>query len=394
MIQLWRNVAVKSFDAEGTIALGRDRPELLAVARLAADACRPISGRDVTHELLAALPEHVGWLVIDRCVHLGLLVRRAEKGPAEITEGGVLALEHGQVLVPEEGVYRFYIADDPLLPAALVHVAPLRLPNAPATRSALREAKDRGGRASPGTRPPEALRAIGAGRVLLSVVNGSMFEVREPASVGDNGPDGTLRVDLRWDTTGPATLQISGQLPASSEDTGPLRADLKLDATGQVGDLTYDALWTSLVDFATKVPTATLNQWRQVTRKRVLPAPFANVPEAARRAFSLDVEVPAVRFGNLGDFQPTRIQKVDLVPASQADALEWCHWLQWDAVSQGYATPSMLDAVAAGIRARFPHQSPRPMTPQELLMRAQRERADRRSWNLLAPADLGLWSNG
>lgn len=394
MIQLWRDIAVSSFDAEATIALGRDRPELLTVARLAADAGRPITGRDVARELLGGLPEHVGWRVIDRCVNLGLLVQRGDGGPAAITESGVSALEHGQVLVPEEGAFRFYFVEDPLLPSPLLHVAPIRLPNAPDTRRELRQARDRGERPTPGTRVPAVLAGVRSRTVLQSVVNGSMFELREAATVGEAGPGASIRLDLRWEPTNAPALHVTGALVAPGDEKAQMKADIKLEVAERLGGLTYDGLWGALVEFATKVPSSTLEQWRQLAKRRVLPLAFSAVSDDAKRTFSRDVAVPAVRFGKLGDFQPTRIQKVEVVPASQADAQEWCSWLQWDAVTRGYATVPDLDAAAAAIRARFPHHSPRPMTAAELLQRAHRERADRRSWHLLAPADLGLWSNG
>ena len=394
MIQLWRTVPVQTFDAEATIALGRDRPELLAVAQLALDAGRPIGGKDVTRELLGGLPEHVGWLVIDRCVHLGLLQQRGSRGPAELTEGGSIALEHGQVLVAEEGVFRFYLAADPLLDAALLHVAPLRSASAKESRDTLYEAKKGNAQHPQGGPPPNVLRQVALNQVLLSVVNGSMFEVRDAPRVGQAGPGGNVRLDLRWEPDGPAVVLVSGQLPGPGDEAAPLKADFRVETPKELRSISYDTMWTALVEFASEVPSAMLTQWRQLAKRRVLPASLAQLPEAARRSFSRDVEVPPVRFGQIGEFQASKMQKVELVPASQADALEWCHWLQWDAVSQGYATPAMVDAAAAKIRARFPHHSPRQMSAQDLLARAHRERADRRSWNLLAPSDLGLWSNG
>jgi hypothetical protein len=394
MIQLWRTVPVQTFDAEATIALGRDRPELLAVAQLALDAGRPIGGRDVTRELLGGLPEHVGWLVIDRCVHLGLLQQRGSRGPAELTEGGSIALEHGQVLVAEEGVFRFYLAADPLLDAALLHVAPLRSASAKESRDTLYEAKKGNAQHPQGGPPPNVLRQVALNQVLLSVVNGSMFEVRDAPRVGQAGPGGNVRLDLRWEPDGPAVVLVSGQLPGPGDEAAPLKADFRVETPEELQSFSYETMWTDLVEFASEVPSATLTQWRQLAKRRVLPASLAQLPEAARRSFSRDVEVPPVRFGQIGEFQASKMQKVELVPASQADASEWCHWLQWDAVSQGYATPAMIDAAAAKIRARFPHHSPRQMSAQDLLARAHRERADRRSWNLLAPSDLGLWSNG
>ena len=120
MIRLSRHISISCFDAEATVAVARQRPEFLAVARLAADLGRPISSRDVLRELLGPLPEVLGKRVIERCIGLGLLEITDQKNDeAALSEAGRLALEHGEVLVPEEGVWRFYLVDDPLVPTNL-----------------------------------------------------------------------------------------------------------------------------------------------------------------------------------------------------------------------------------------------------------------------------------
>lgn len=391
MIHLWRTVAVRTFDAEATIALGRNRPELLAVARLAADAGRPIMARDVARELLAGVPDHVGRLVIERAVHVGLLVPH-DRGVASLSDSGRTALENGKVLVPEEGAFRLYYADDPLLPIGLLHVSPLRLPNAPDARKSMREARD-GGQRIIEQPVPRTLGTFGPGGVLFSAVNRAPFEVVVAPKVGLVGPQTSLRLDLRWPADEAPRVQLSGELPAPGPDDPPLAVDVTVNASDAIGDLGYDEVWCGLVSHATGVSDGALQQWHRRTQRRVLPVAFRDASEAARRAFTQDLEVPGVDYEGLGSFEPTRIQKVDLVPASDSDAQEWCHWLQWDAVGHGYATPSVLEAAAATARARFPNHAPRPLTPNELLARAMSSRTDRRSWNLLAPADLGLWSN-
>ncbi len=52
MIQLKRVVNIKCFEAQATVAVGRERPEFLAVAQLAYDLDRPINGQDILDELL------------------------------------------------------------------------------------------------------------------------------------------------------------------------------------------------------------------------------------------------------------------------------------------------------------------------------------------------------
>lgn len=392
MIHLTRPVPIRTFDAEATIALGRDRPELLAVAQLAQDAGRPIEGRDVTRELLGGLPESVGWRVIERCVHLGLLAQDGRRAPAALSDGGRVALEHGQVLVPEEGVFRFYLAADPLLDVTLLHVSPLYSASARETRKALYDAKREGAQPPTGTLPPSELRAATLSNVLVSVVNRWVFEMRQGPSAGQVGPEGDVRLDLRWVPGEPAIVELNGKLPAPGADRAPLDVECRLGLPARLQGVSYDVLWATLIESATGVPSGTLAKWQQVSKRRLLPSDFAQVPEAARRSFRLDVEVPEIRHGQLGDFRASGIKGVEVVPASERDAKEWLHWLQWDAVSQGYLTPAMVDAATTAIRAQFPHHEPQPLTAWELLARAVRERTDRRSWHLLAPVDLGLWS--
>jgi len=145
MINLHRTVTVTSFDVEATVAVARERPELLAVARLAKDLDRPIDGADVSTQLLGRLPEHVGWRVIERCVDLGILERARWSGPASLSVRGGFALEFGAILIPEEGTWRFYLLEDPLVGSPLVHTSsprpasfpppPPRLGPQPAIRS-------------------------------------------------------------------------------------------------------------------------------------------------------------------------------------------------------------------------------------------------------------------
>ena len=62
----------------------------------------------------------------------------------------------------------------------------------------------------------------------------------------------------------------------------------------------------------------------------------------------------------------------------------------WEAVND-YVTPAVLEKQGGEQRARFPHHRPRALSPSELLAKARADR-DERSWFLLGPSDLGLWS--
>lgn len=388
MIRLQRTVSINAFDTEATVSVGRDRPEFLAVARLAADLDRPIGARDVLRELLGNRPDVVGWKVIDRCVALGLLEREGFNGPAALSASGRLALEHGAVLVPEEGTWRLYYVDDPLIPEVLIHAERVEGASARDERGALAEARKRGdGRPPRPTTPPGPLASTMGAAPRASAARGYLFQLLSLGQGGADGDDATARLELTWEQE--PVLRLHGNLPLPGEGPG-LKIDAHLELPEVLTRIPREALWMALASHASGVSAADLQRWRAQAGALVLPARFADLSEGARRAFTQDLAVPASKWEKLGSFEATKLPGVRLVPGSDADAQSWFEWLQWEELA-AYATPTVLDGQARALAARFPHHRPRPRSPAELLARARTERGDR-AWNLLAPFDLGLWS--
>jgi hypothetical protein len=379
-------VVVSSFDVEATVAVGRDRPEFLAVAQLAADLGRPIGARDVLQELLGPLPDVLGWRVIERSVSLGLLDRVGKDGEAVLSEAGRHALGHGEVLVPEEGIWRFFLVDDPLVPTTLVHVQRLLAEPVRREREAAKDARTRGVRPPQTDRPPELLRRCRGAGPQKSVQNGHLFQLIELAENGAMGPQGELRLVFTW--AAEASTHLSGDLPSGDDSRKPV--DMDVDLPEVVSRWSHETLWKTLVTHATRTPGAELERWRTVAGKLVVPSPFQTLPAAARHSFHRDIDVPASDLQGLGRFEPTVLKNVDIVPVSETDAQDWLTWLQWEAIND-YVTPSMLEQTSREQLRQFPYHQPRPLHSSELLAKARIERNDR-AWFLLGPSDLGLWS--
>lgn len=388
MIRLTRSVTISTFDAEATVAVGRDRPEFLAVARLAADLARPIGARDLLRELLGPRPEALGWRVVERCVALGLLERSGRDSDATLSAAGRLALEYDEVLVPEEGIWRFFVIDDPLVPGALVHAQRLEGKPVRKEREAAKDARSRGERLPQVDRPPVTLRGCIGGSPRESVQNGHLFRLGELAESGAAGPSGELRLTFTWDAE--PSLRLSGCLPldGDSRNTKPLDAGISVPEI--VARLSREDLWRSLVTRATRVSEPELERWHATTGKPVVPVSFSSLPAAARHSFRSDLDVPASELMGLGRFEPTVLRTVELVPASDGDAQAWLAWLQWEAITD-YVTPALLEHQGREQRARFPHHIPRALSAFELLRKACVDR-DERAWFVLGPSDLGLWS--
>lgn len=388
MIRLSRSITISTFDSEATVAVGRDRPEFLAVARLAADLNRPIDARDVLRELLGNRPEVVGRKVIDRCVGLRLLEREGSTGPATLSDAGRVALEHGAVLVPEEGLWRFYFVDDPLIPDVLVHAERIEGDSMREERKALAEAKKSGVRRQPAPdAPADLLAGVVGAPPRESAARGYLFQLVDLPQGGAEGEEVNGRLELAWDQD--VVLRLQASLPTSAHGAA-LRVDAQLAIPEVLARLSREALWTALAAHGSGVSVAELNRWREVARSPVLPTRFEGLPDAARRGFTRDLPVPASSWKGLGDFEATALKAVRLVPATDVDAQAWYDWLQWEEIT-GYATPTLIEQQGSALLAKFPHHRPRPRTPAELLARARAERGDR-AWNVLAPSDLGLWS--
>lgn len=393
MIRLQRSVPVRTFDAEATVAVGRDRPEFLAVARLAADLGQSLDGATVARELLGGLPEAIGWRVVERAVAMGLLERRGDRGPAVLSTAGAAALEDNAVLVPEEGAWRFFFVDDPLVDEPLVHVERLRTESARDERKALFARRDAGApRSGPGERTPDV---VGVRRedapVLRSVVSGQPFRPLAVAERGARGPEGVLDLVLELsEASGPATVRARGRVPTTRDEQSS-RVDRVLGTPTAVSNVTYDDLWTALAEAASVVPEEDLRAWRERAGARVIPVAFDDgVNEAERRTQRRRLLVPPLELQGLGQFDESALDDAQILPRSAEDARAWVEWLAWESVTD-YSTADRLVEIARAAGARFPAYNPPVPSPADMLRRALANPADSRARFVLAPSDLGLW---
>lgn len=412
MIQLQRQVEVFTFDAEATVSVGKDRPEFLAVARLAKDFQRPIDGRIVARELLGGLPEQVGWRVIDRCVALGLLQREAQRGPVTLSGYGENALLTGKVLVPEEGIWRFYMVDDVLLEDSLIHVERLDSANAKEERDAIFTAKKSGQpRASQGQATPKYLsECVSEGLIFSSVVHHREFAIEQVGPRGEHGPDDGLWLAIEWGQGQRPKLALRGQVmsPPRAErpdpqrqdkharpekpKAKPLAVDHSLDEPQACTGTEYEQIWQYLAAAGLNIPVTEISGWHNKARELVAPISFTSkLPNPARNTMQMTLPIPESEIPGLGSFESTKLDGVKLVPRTPDDAQAWAEWLQWQAINK-YATPTWLEALGQQVLKRFPHHRPKLPNSSALLERALKQPGETTARYLLAPYDLGLWS--
>lgn len=388
MIQLKRSISVKCFESQATVAVGRQRPEFLAIAQLAADFGRPINAQDIHHELLRNCPEAMVRQVHKRSVDLGLLESVEQEGYAQLSSAGEQALQVGQVLVPEEGVWRFYLANDRLLPHRLLHVHRLETDSAHRSRDDNRKNAEKPG-SQRASSLPDLLKSCKSSTASPSIVDGQLQQIRELPPLGISVRDCTLELSYEWTPNGPPLVKLTGELKGIGKKDKQ-QIDASLPPSMKVAD-SYEHLWKLLAAFASQVDIAELDQWHEYTGSLILPATLADLSPIERKQFIRELAIPEWKRGYIGTFNSTVLSAVPLVPASDTDANEWAKWLQWDAI-QDDVTPTHLDQMGDDIRSQFLYHDPHLATPNELLAKALHGKRDARSHYLLAPYDLGLWS--
>jgi len=394
MITLERNIEIRAFDVEATIAVGRERPEFLAIAQLASQWNRPLSGEDVTRELLGNLPKQVGWRVVDRCIALGLLEREGPRGPARLSEAGRAALETGQVLVPEEGTWRIYLADDPLLEPRLIHVQRFVSPDARHERQGLRSPShsrqlDQGAEHKT---PGPIGQAAQTGQVWSSYATGQPFQVRTVTGKGVFASKDKLQITVDWAPEASPELFLRGKLELPAGTGGKwCNIDRTLPPTAPLTSMSYDDLWKRLLAEGSGVRSNVIDHWCKYSGRLVLPVLFEQcVSDKERREMRREVAVPALSFDALGSFDASTLAGVEMIPINDEDAEDWLHWFQWDGVKD-YAIPEQLRELGRLLRERFPHHAPQPLEPEDMLIKAVENPESAVARFLLAPSDLGLW---
>ncbi|MDZ5649430.1 hypothetical protein [Nitrospirillum sp. BR 11828] len=302
-------------------------------------------------------------------------------GVARLSELGDLAIETGKVLVAEQGVWRFHLIDDPLVPNPVVHAERIKTEAAHKLLSKQKKGEEdfRGQLFSPALLIRDSINTAAH----RSLADSKLRQIQDVGEKGQEREKGSLKLDLSWRKDGPPMVRLTGRLPESEH---------RIDAVAgsDMGGWTYAELWMELASAATTIPVEVLSGIQARLGLRAVPVPFEAVDINGRKTFRMDFPVPKTRVRGIGDFLPSSLSQADILPATDRDAQDWCEWLQWNEITD-YVTPEMLRTQAAGVLAKFPHHRPSPLGPDA--MRALALSNDNLSAvrHVLAPADLGLW---
>ena len=387
MIKLKRAVECKTFDVKATIAVGHDRPEFLAVALLANNLDRPINGEDLSEHLFGDIYE-LGERVLERSVSIGLL--EWSKGSAEgwrfayLSQAGKKAIEQEKVLISEEGVWRFYYLDDPLIRDRLVHFEHVEVPRAREERQNLRSGGARPNNSAP---TPEFLKRHQE-HTFTSVVDGTPFMLQDISKEGENLLSENLTLHTKITPDKKLDITLQGELKSPSRNGSSLRVDQYFDPPEDLLSVTHNEVW---VELTTQGGDAAPRKYGG--GNLVVPVPFGErLDTAARNSMRMDMRIPNPDLSKLGlgRFETTQLEGVVIEPDTNEDARQWAKWLLLNSMDD-YKIPERIWKDEQEIHRKFPNHQIQPINPSDLLEEACASTDKTWSRFLLAPYDLNLW---
>ena len=387
MIKLIRTVECKTFDVKATVAVGRDRPEFLAVALLANDLDRSISGKDLSDYLFGELYE-LGERVLERSVSIGLLDWSEGSNEtwkfANLSQAGKEAIEREKVLISEEGVWRFYYLDDPIIKDRLIHFEHIEVPKAGEERRSL---KNGGSRPNNSAFTPEFLKRHQE-HTFISVVDSTPFMLQEMSKKGEKLSSEKLTLHTKVTPGKKLDITLQGELKSPSRKGSPLRVDQYFDPPEDLLSVTYNKVRVELETQGSDVAPREYGEGNLV-----VPVRFdERLDKAARSSMRMDIQVsnPDLSSLGLGQFETTELKGVSIEPETDEDARQWARWLLLNGMD-AYKTPELIREDEEKIHERFPNHQIQPTDPNELLQEAIASTDQLWSRFLLAPYDLNLW---
>lgn len=377
MIHLKRDVVVKTFVISGTVAVGEKRPEFLAVAQLAQDLGGTLDAGMIHRELFGNLPQQVGKLVLGRCEALGLLEPHKEyRGLFTLSDNGRLALQKGEILVPQKGEWKIWYADDSLLDESILHIE--RMP------TEKNHGKQQHQQREQNARSPIALEKL---RCISSVSDGRLYKFEQLSKEGQNDQSEKIKLEMIWSAgeTEPV-IRLYGELHGKKIDHSLPEQPIRL--TGW----SYNKLWRHLVMASDQGANCTeeyLCEWAEHSKKNILYVSFEKISpdERTKMCTSLAISNPDLK--EIGRFDKTILGDVPLTPQYEDDAEKWVAWLQWEQLHD-YQTPTDIKQAGKILKSKF-YQAVCPPDAKDLLKVAQEKSSDTKSRFILAPYDLGLW---
>ena len=357
-------IPVERIDAFAEMAWLERRPELGLVCRAAREDSGQLTGATV-QAVLPGLGDAGAKNVVSWCVMLGLCDRHGG-----LTQLGEVVAERDEAPVPEQGAYRLWLAEHPVLGRRILNVERLSATHDPRFDDIV-----------PIPVEPEQ------GVVFCSLADANQrFIFRGfPTKHGDRGclrgvTKATCR--LRW------TFDFDNNRDAWQLD-GTMETPRGLTPIQHQPESVAIDLW-SLATTWGGGPLASFGRWHQ--KERRLAVAFGSVSEVEQDSFVKTLQLKSVEVPGKGTFADVTLEDVPVGPASAVDAQRWAmsrleRQLERDVRYRGRAEVRRLfaDLTEDTPLERF---NPTLLAHDELVGTRRKAQKPEVFWSLAAPVDL------
>jgi len=344
------------------------RKDIVAVVKQARELGGWISAQSICTDLInrpSAIP--AGELILLRCKELGLFDPNNN-----LTEDGVLAAESETVFIPEQGTYRIWLTEDPLVPQRFLSYKPIG--DGSLRQDVWTNGKDRKDKNTKGMVPvPPWFKDH---YDLDNLVYGTDETVKIKTIAGN-----CRKVQRHG-------LSVSVHLKVNRFQ--PLQLSLKStkwdrEESLEAPDLSFEAIWEQLLGYQAE-------NWDG----SFLLVGYDELDELEMNSFKKDVHFESPQFLGLGKFDSAVVRGVPIAPESEDDASMWASHLLKEAIT-GYLTREEFEALQRKIVERpeflnYYSFDDLALPEQQDLADELKEDADRLPngyWFLQAPLDLG-----
>lgn len=369
-IQLERDIKVQCYRVIGEVAKAGKRSELMAVLQRAAEQeGRGTDAKDIARHLL--FDEQSREVVGRRLLQIAEAYRLLEKGKSGrgyvLTDSGRVALESGEVFIPEAGSWTVWASDDPLLDYPVLRVEPWREPPA---REEVRDKAKQEKRQLEGL--PSWLKRCEDRIGKPAASSGNALRLDRLEAKGEK-VDANSQLRMVWDVRA-GSLRLKGSCNQQ-----------KVDTVLQSPQLTIDEVWQQLLE-----QQGLWESWDQVmSGLRVI---FDETQPAEREPMQRVLRIPQPKLKGLGLFSAVDIPQVPLLAASFEDAEAWAEWRLHERVGD-YATCERFAGWQRQASEPFAEFEPGLPERAELALAVPDDEAKRltaKDWYLLAAEDWSL----
>ena len=305
-IELKRRIKVQAFEVLATFAFPEDRTEILSLLQMA-NSMGSLNGERVVDRkqgLLPGRPKVMGTRLLNMAVSMDLL--EVNRGTYVLTEFGRENLENESVFVPEKSTWTVWVADDPLIPASVIHVE--------------RHKEGRPDKNRMDTQVlPGTLLSLNDTKVELlrpHHTNDTQMRIKRIEEKGRSSSVTTeLELTLLADVGQETILRVNGSLGTGKSNK--INRRIPFDAPP------HSELFTMLIHLSDYA-----NDWH--TEESVLSVSFRDLNNNERQHHTKRMHVKKPHLEGLGKFNTVELLDIPLKPRGDQDAREWAEWEFWN----------------------------------------------------------------